>query len=56
MAHLHRLEPGIRRLVEDFIESGRPSARKQSIEERRQGYLNTIDLAGDAVPVKEIFE
>ncbi|NMM53326.1 alpha/beta hydrolase [Paenibacillus aquistagni] len=56
MALLHKLEPGIRSLVEVFIESGRPSAREQSIEERRQGYLNTIDLAGDAVPVREIAE
>lgn len=56
MTDLNNLEPGIRKLVVQFIESGRPSARKQSIQERRQGYLSTIDLAGEAVPVWDIFE
>ncbi|MGM1033719.1 MAG: alpha/beta hydrolase [Bacillota bacterium] len=56
MTHLNYLEPGIRKLVTQFIEGGRPSARKQSIQERRQGYLSTIDLAGEAVSVGEIFE
>lgn len=56
MTHLNYLEPGIRKLVAQFIESGRPSARKQSILERRQGYLSTIDLAGEAVSVGDIFE
>lgn len=35
MANINYLEPGIRKLVAEFIESGRPSARKQSIQERR---------------------
>lgn len=56
MTHLNNLEPGIRKLVAQFIEAGRPSARQQSIQERREGYLNTIDLAGDVVPVLDIFE
>ncbi|CRK84543.1 alpha/beta hydrolase fold-3 domain-containing protein [Neobacillus massiliamazoniensis] len=56
MTHLNYLEPGIRKLVSQFIESGRPSARKQSMQERRQGYLSTIDLAGEAVSVWNIFE
>ena len=56
MTNLNNLEPGIRKLVEQFIEDGRPSARQQGIQERRQGYLNTIDLAGDAVPVWAIFD
>ncbi|MFT4416777.1 alpha/beta hydrolase [Fredinandcohnia humi] len=56
MTHLNNLEPGIRKLVAQFIEAGRPSARQQSIQERRQGYLNTIDLAGDAVHVWDIFD
>lgn len=56
MTHLNKLEPGIRKLVAQFIEAGRPSVRKQSIQERRQGYLNSIDLAGDEVPVWDIFD
>ncbi|MGG4267862.1 alpha/beta hydrolase fold domain-containing protein [Peribacillus simplex] len=56
MTHLNYLEPGIRKLVVQFIESGRPSARKQSIQERRQGYLSTIDLGGEVVSVGDIFE
>ncbi|MGE6375706.1 alpha/beta hydrolase [Peribacillus muralis] len=56
MTHLNYLEPGIRKLVTQFIESGRPSARKQSFRERREGYLSTIDLAGEAVSVGNIFE
>lgn len=56
MIHLNDLEPGIRTLVAQFIESGRPSARQQSFQERRQGYLSTIDLAGEAVPVWNIFD
>ncbi|MCG7344743.1 alpha/beta hydrolase [Sporosarcina sp. ACRSL] len=56
MTHLINLEPGIRKLVAQFIDAGRPSARQQSIQERRQGYLNTIDLAGEIVPVWDIFD
>lgn len=56
MIHLNDLEPGIRNLVAQFIEAGRPSARQQSFQERRQGYLNTIDLAGEAVPVWNIID
>ncbi|MDF2084877.1 alpha/beta hydrolase [Bacillus pseudomycoides] len=56
MIHLNNLEPGIRNLVAQFIEAGRPSARQQSIQERRQGYLNTIDLAGEVVPVWNIID
>ncbi|MFD3449475.1 alpha/beta hydrolase [Microbacteriaceae bacterium 4G12] len=56
MIHLTDLEPGIRTLVSQFIEAGRPSARQQSIEERRQGYLSTIDLAGEAVSVWSIVD
>ncbi|MBG9791165.1 lipase [Paenibacillus dendritiformis] len=56
MADISGLEPGIRDLVTQFIESGRPSARKQSIRERRQGYLDSVRLAGEAVPVHHIFE
>lgn len=54
MTELDRLEPGIRESVEQFIRAGRPSARLQTFEERRQGYLATIDLAGEAEPVWRI--
>lgn len=54
MIHLNDLEPGIRNLVAKFIEAGRPSVRQQSFQERRQGFLNTIALAGEAVPVWNI--
>ncbi|MEJ9233043.1 alpha/beta hydrolase [Peribacillus butanolivorans] len=56
MKRLNNLEPGIRKLVAQFIEAGRPSARQQSIQERRLGYLSTIDLAGEAVHVWDIFD
>ncbi|WCR27690.1 alpha/beta hydrolase [Paenibacillus thiaminolyticus] len=56
MADISGLEPGIRQLAAQFIESGRPSARKQSIQERRQGYLDTVHLGGEAVPVHDILE
>lgn len=56
MTRLNNLEPGIRKLVAQFIEAGRPSVRQQSIQERRLGYLSTIDLAGKAVHVWDIFD
>ncbi|SFI40232.1 MULTISPECIES: alpha/beta hydrolase [unclassified Bacillus (in: firmicutes)] len=56
MINLNDLEPGIRTLVAQFIEADRPSARQQSFHERRQGYLNTIDLAGEAMPVWNIID
>lgn len=56
MNNINGLEPGIRNLVAQFIEAGRPSARLQSFEARRQGYLGTIDLAGEAVPVWSIVD
>ncbi len=54
MSHLNGLEPKIRELVEQFIAAGRPSAREQTFEQRRQGYLNTVSLAGEPEPVREI--
>ncbi|MFC7392643.1 alpha/beta hydrolase [Scopulibacillus cellulosilyticus] len=56
MIKLNNLEPGIRKLVEQFIEAGRPSSRNQSIQERREGYLSTIDLAGESEPVWKVFD
>lgn len=54
MINLNELEPGIRTLVAQFIEAGRPSARQKSFEQRREEYLNSIDLAGETVPVWNI--
>ncbi|WP_430107992.1 alpha/beta hydrolase [Paenibacillus sp. B1-33] len=54
MEILNQLEPGIREIVKQFIEAGRPSARLQSFNERRQGYLDSVALAGAAEPVSEI--
>lgn len=42
-----KLENGIAELVQDFIQSGRPSVRQQSLEDRRQGYINSAVLAGE---------
>ncbi|ELW1648689.1 alpha/beta hydrolase [Enterobacter oligotrophicus] len=41
------LEKGIDKLVQDFIAAGRPSSRKQSIDDRRAGYVASTELAGE---------
>lgn len=41
------LEKGIAELVRDFIAAGRPSSRKQSIDDRRAGYIASVVLAGE---------
>lgn len=41
------LEHGIARLVEEFIAAGRPSSRKQNIDDRRAGYVASAVLAGE---------
>jgi len=41
------LEKGIAQLVQGFIAAGRPSSRRQSIEERRAGYIASTGLAGE---------
>ncbi|WP_276855042.1 alpha/beta hydrolase [Enterobacter oligotrophicus] len=41
------LEKGIDKLVQDFIAAGRPSSRKQSIDDRRAGYVASTKLAGE---------
>ncbi|NRD75187.1 alpha/beta hydrolase [Shewanella sp. VB17] len=43
---LNQIEPGIRELVTDFIEAGCPCPSKQSVIQRRQGYINSTVLAG----------
>lgn len=40
------LEKGIDKLVQEFIAAGRPSSRKQSIDDRRSGYVASTALAG----------
>ena len=41
------LEKGIGALVQDFIAAGRPSSRKQNIDDRRAGYVDSTVLAGE---------
>lgn len=41
------LENGIAQQVEEFIAAGRPSARRQSIDDRRAGYVASTALAGE---------
>lgn len=41
------LEKGIDELVRNFIDADRPSARLQSIDDRRTGYVASTALAGD---------
>lgn len=42
-----KLEKGIAELVEGFIQSGRPSVRAQTLEDRRKGYISSTVLAGE---------
>lgn len=42
-----KLEKGIAELVEGFIQSGRPSVREQTLEDRRKGYISSTVLAGE---------
>ncbi|UGA53358.1 alpha/beta hydrolase [Vibrio sp. VB16] len=53
---IHNLEKGIKELVKDFVKAGCPSVRNQSITERRQGYLNSVSLAGKSDPVYQVRE
>ncbi|WP_151993701.1 alpha/beta hydrolase [Buttiauxella massiliensis] len=51
------LEPAIAGLVDEFIDSGRPSSRQQTFAERRAGYIASTVLAGETetrVHVKDI--
>lgn len=41
------LEKGIDTLVQAFIAAGHPSARSQSIDDRRAGYIASTALAGE---------
>lgn len=40
------LEKGIAELVQGFINSGRPSIREQTLDDRRNGYISSTVLAG----------
>ncbi len=48
------LENGIGQLVNSFIEAGCPSVKEQTIEERRQGYRDSVQLAGEKESVHQI--
>lgn len=48
------LEEGIKQLVSEFIAAGCPSVREQTIEQRRQGYIASTVLAGEAEDVFEV--
>lgn len=52
------LEKGIDKLVQEFIAAGRPSSRKQSIDDRRSGYVASTALAEETetrVRLKRLF-
>ena len=46
VSHLY-LDNGISQLVSSFIEAGCPSVKEQTIEARRQGYRDSVQLAGE---------
>jgi acetyl esterase len=50
------LEAGIRELVESFIAQGRPSLKLQTMAARREGYRDSVVLAGDEQAVYRIEE
>ncbi len=51
---MHPLEQGIRSLVEQFIESGRPCPSLLDIEQRRQGYVASCVFAGEGPEMAEV--
>lgn len=51
----HHLEAGIRDLVNEFQASGRPCPAKQSIADRRAGYVGSVVLAGQSPSVASEF-
>jgi acetyl esterase len=50
------IEVGIRELVNQFIESGSPCASKQAVQDRRNGYLASTELAGSSPQMAEEYE
>jgi acetyl esterase len=53
---ISHIEVGIRELVTQFIESGRPCAFKQAVQDRRDGYLASSVLAGASPQMAEEYE
>jgi len=53
MQYAH-LEPGIREIVKDFNDQGCPCPSGLDIQTRRQGYLQTVSLAGQAEDVFQV--
>lgn len=49
------LEKGIDKLVQEFIAAGRPSSRKQSIDDRRSGYVASTALQKRVSRLKRLF-
>lgn len=49
------LEAGIKELVEEFHLNGKPCPSRQSIEDRRTGYIGSTVLAGDSPQVEREF-
>lgn len=52
---INYLESGIKELVEEFISSGKPCPSKQTISERRAGYLSSTVLAGSSPEMADEF-
>ncbi|CAM3124660.1 alpha/beta hydrolase [Vibrio neptunius] len=52
---IEHLESGIRELVEDFIDAGKPCPSEQPIEARRAGYRSTTTLAGKGPEMAQTF-
>ncbi|CAM3672152.1 Carboxylesterase NlhH [Vibrio aerogenes CECT 7868] len=50
-----QIEPGIRELVQEFIASGKPCSSKQTIQQRREGYVASTSLAGQSPDMAEEF-
>ncbi|WP_420745098.1 alpha/beta hydrolase [Photobacterium damselae] len=48
------LENGISQLVSSFIKAGCPSVKEQTIEERRQSYRDSVQLAGEKESVYQV--
>ncbi|WP_432464401.1 alpha/beta hydrolase [Agarivorans sp. QJM3NY_33] len=52
---LNQIEPGIRALVEAFIQSDKPNPSTLPISQRRQGYIESTVLAGDGPEMYQEF-
>ena len=52
---ISNLEPGIRELVEEFQSNGKLCPSKQTVAERRAGYIGSTILAGDSPKIESEF-